>query len=92
MDQLRLWTISLELWLVAVAFNPVRVSGTQLGVPGGEEQFHVQLELQRESGGRRDLITSTGPGPRPPRFKHLSAARDAGGVLIGIIRQPFGAS
>lgn len=75
-----------------VAFNPVRAAGMQLGAPGGEEQFHVQLELQRESGGRHNLITSAGPGPRPPRFKHLSIARDARGVLIGIIRQLFGTS
>lgn len=52
----------------------------------------MQLELQRESGGRRGLITSAGPGPRPPTFKHLSVARDAGGVLIGIICQLFGVS
>lgn len=77
---------------MTVAFNPVLVSRTQLGAPGGEEQFHVQLELQRESGGRRDLITLAGPGPRPPRFKHLSITGDAGGVLIGVICQPFGAS
>lgn len=91
-DGLRLQTGGLELWLVVVAFNPVQAAGMQLGAPGGEEQFHVQLELQRERGGKRDLITSAGPGPRPPRFKHLSVARDAGGVLIGIICQPFGAS
>lgn len=78
--------------LVVVAFNPVQATRAQPGAPGGEEQFHVQLELQRERGGRCDLITSVGPGPRPPRFKHLSVARDAGAVLIGIICQPFGTS
>lgn len=70
----------------------MRAARTQLGAQRGEEQFHVQLELQRESRGRRDLITSAGPGPRPPRFKHLSVAGDAGGVLIGIICQLFGTS
>lgn len=80
------------LWLVTVAFNPVLVSRAQLGVLGGEEQFHVQLELQRESTGRQGLITSSGPGPRLPGFKHLPVAGDAGGVLIGIIHQLFGAS
>lgn len=77
---------------MALAFNPVLVSRAQLGVPGGEEQFHVQLELQRDSGGRHDLITSAGPGPGPPGFKRLSIAGDARGVLIGIIHQLFGAS
>jgi len=86
-DLLRLWSRGLELWLAAVALSPVRASGTQ---PGGEERFHVQLEPQRESGGRHDLITSAGPGPRPPSFRHLSVARDAGGVLIGIIHKPLG--
>lgn len=71
-------------------FNPELVSRAQLGVLGGEEQFHVQLELQRESGGRHDLITSAGPGPGPPGFKHLSIAGDARGVLIGIIHQLLG--
>lgn len=77
---------------MTVAFNPVLVSRAQLGALGGEEQFHVQLELQRESAGRSDLITSAGPGPGPPRFRHLLVTGDAGGVLIGIIRQPFGTS
>lgn len=72
--------------------NPALVSRAQLGVPGGEEQFHVQLELQRESRGRRGLITSAGPGPRPPRFKHLSITGEARRVLIGIIPQLFGTS
>lgn len=54
------------------ALNPVPVSRAELGAPRGEEQFHVQLELQRESRGRHGLITSAGPGPRPPRFRHLS--------------------
>lgn len=77
---------------MAVAFNPVRVAKMQLDAPVDEEQFHVQLEPQRESGGRCDLITLAGPGPRLPRFRHLSVTRDAGGVLIGIIRQLLGAS
>lgn len=68
-------------------FYPPRA---QLGVTGGEEQFHVQLELQRESGGSRDLIASAGRGPRPPRLKHLSVAGGARGVLIVIIHQALG--
>lgn len=73
-----------------MAFNPVLVCRAQLGAQGGEEQFHVQLEPQRESGGRHSLITSAGPGPGPPRFKHLSITGGAGGALIGIIHQLFG--
>lgn len=42
--------------------------------------------------GRHNLITSAGPGPRPPGFKHLSITGEARGALIGIIHELFGAS
>lgn len=50
----------------------------------------MQLELQRESGGSHDLITSAGHGPRPPRLKHLSVAGGVRGALIVIIHQALG--
>lgn len=54
--------------------------------------FTCHWSCEGSRGGSRGLITSAGRGPRPPRLKHLCAASDARGALIGLIRQALGTS